>query len=296
MLIVVLAALAAGACFASAGLLQQRAARTRTSDESLSPRLLGDLVRQPMWLGGITLAVLSYGFQALALANGPLSIVQPLIVMEVVFALPVSARLNHVRMGRRDWFGAVLVTGGLAAALWAARPTRGDPTAPFGAWLIVLIAVAAVVAAALLIGRRGTGPLRASFYAAAGAAVMGTQSALFAATIQRLQQGFVPLFTAWQTYLLVVASIGGLLLIQSAFNSGPLAASMPVIDAIEPTMAVAIGVLLFGESLAGGLGRHLLAALGAAVALTGIILLDTSPVTRRMQQKERQSQQEAAEP
>ena len=127
MLIVVLAALAAGACFASAGLLQQRAARTRTEDESLSPRLLGDLVRQPMWLGGITLAVLSYGFQALALANGPLSVVQPLIVMEVVFALPVAARLNHVHMGKRDWFGAVLVTGGLAGGLWAAAPSRGDP-------------------------------------------------------------------------------------------------------------------------------------------------------------------------
>lgn len=295
MLIAVLAAIAAGACFASAGLLQQRAASTKAPDESLSPRLLADLARQPMWLGGIGLAVASYGFQALALANGPLSVVQPLIVLEVVFALPLSARLNHVRMRLRDWGGAGMVTGGLALALFMASPSKGNPRAPTVPWLIVLGAVGAIVVVALLIGRRGHGPVRASLYALAGGAVMGTQSALFDATIARLKEGAVPLFTSWQTYVLVVASIGGMLLIQSAFNSGPLAASMPVIDATEPTLAVVIGLTLFGEHFAPGLFRQVIAALGAVIALAGIVVLDTSPTTRRIREKEKAEQKEQEE-
>lgn len=293
MWIVFPAALAAGGCFAAAGLLQQRAASTRTSDEALSPKLLLDLVRQPMWLAGISLAVLSYGFQAVALAFGPLSVVQPLIVMEVVFALPVAARLHGMHMAKRDWLGALLVTAGLAVALFGAAPSQGDPSAAFAEWVVLLSVVGAVVVAALLIGRRRRGPLRATMFAVAGASVMGTQSALFDSTIHRVTAGFGPLFTAWQTYLLIVASIGGLLMIQSAFNSGPLAASMPVIDAVEPTIAVVIGVIIFGEHLAGGLVRHGIAAAGVLVALAGIVVLDTSPLTRRMHKQEKKEQREA---
>lgn len=295
MLIAVLAAIAAGACFASAGLLQQRAASALDSDESLSPRLLADLARRPMWLAGIGLAVGSYGFQALALAFGPLSMVQPLIVLEVVFALPLSARLHHLRMKARDWGGAVAVAGGLALALVAAAPSSGEPEAPFSAWVILLGVVAAVVVAALLIGRRGHGPVRATMFALAGGSVMGTQSGLFAVTIRNLEHGFVPLFTSWQTYLLIVASIGGLWLIQSAYNSGPLAASMPVIDAVEPSLAILIGLLLFGEHLAGGLLRHIGAVLGLLVALGGIVLLDTSPITRRMHKQDTEQGGEPAD-
>ncbi|MCZ2805417.1 DMT family transporter [Modestobacter sp. VKM Ac-2983] len=286
MLIAVIAAIAAGACFAAAGVLQQRAASRLDSDESLSPALLRDLARQRLWVVGISLAVLSYGFQGLALANGPLSLVQPLIVMEVVFALPVAARLHGMRMQARDWLGALMVTAGLAVGLAAASPSEGTTEAPLDDWLFLLLAVGVLVVAALVFGRRRKGPLRATMFALAGASVMGTQSALFDATIDRFSDGFAAVFTAWQTYLLVVASIGGLLLIQSAFNSGPLVASMPVIDAVEPAVAVTIGVMLFGESLAPGVGRHLLAACGAAVALAGIVVLDTSPLTQRLHQSE----------
>ena len=91
------AALASGACFALAGVLQQRAASREPDETDLSVRLLRRLARQPGWLGGIALALLAYGFQSLALAFGPLSLAQPLIVSEMVFAIPLSARLQRMR-------------------------------------------------------------------------------------------------------------------------------------------------------------------------------------------------------
>lgn len=289
MLIAVLAAAAAGACFAVGGILQQRVASTRPEGESLSPRLLQDLVRQRLWLAGIALAFLSYGFQALALAFGPLSLVQPILVSELLFALPVSARLGQLKFGIRSWLGAVAVASGLAAAIAAASPSQGNPSATTTGWAILVAAVVVTAAVSLLVSRRVDGPARASLFAAAGAVVMGAQSALFAVTIAHLQEGVVPLFTAWQTYLLVVASIGGLLLLQSAYQSGPLGASMPVIDTVEPAVAIIVGVVLFQEALADGMWRHVIAGLGVVLAIVGIVTLDTSPVMQRLHRQEREA-------
>ena len=280
------AALASGACFALAGVLQQRAASREPDETDLSVRLLRRLARQPGWLGGIALALLAYGFQSLALAFGPLSLAQPLIVSEMVFAIPLSARLQRMRLTTREWLGVAAVTGGLVAALSGARPHRGHTTAPLTDWLLTLGAVGAATAGALLLSRALTGAARASLTALAGGIVMGSQSVFLAVTIDRLQQGVLALLTSWQTYLLVAASVGGLLLIQSAFQEGPLAASMPVFDAGEPAVAVLMGVLLFDETLHTSPPALGVTALGVAVLLVGIVVLDTSPLLETLHRRQ----------
>ncbi|GAB2875305.1 DMT family transporter [Streptomyces deserti] len=283
MAIAVLASLAAGVCFAVAGLLQQWAASTRPDTEALSPRLLRHLVRDPLWRYGIGLAVLAYGFQSLALAFGPLSLVQPLIVAELVFAVPLSARLHRMRLGRREWFGTLAVAAGLALALASARPHGGRPEAVgMLSWLLVLGATAVLVCCTLAAARHLSGPWRASTTALAAGAVMGTQSVLLAATVDRLRHGPLAAFTAWQTYALVVASVGGLLLIQSAFQRGPLAASMTVLDAMEPVVAVTVGTAVFGEVIHTGWLVTGITVTGLVLVVAGIVSLDSSPVIGAM--------------
>ncbi|GHH95562.1 DMT family transporter [Streptomyces capillispiralis] len=277
--IAVLASLAAGVCFAVAGVLQQWAAAARPDAEALTARLLGHLARDRLWLCGIGLAVVAYGFQSLALAFGPLSLVQPLIVAELVFAVPLSARLHRLRLGPREWSGTLAVAAGLALALLSARPRGGDPReAGLLPWLLTVGVVGAVVCGALAAGRVLAGPWRASATALAAGAVMGTQSVLLAATVDRLRHGLLPALAAWQTYALVVASVGGLLLIQSAFQQGPLAASMTVLDATEPVVAVTVGMLLFDEAVRTGWPVSAVTVAGLALVAAGIAVLDTSPV------------------
>ncbi|GAA3808053.1 DMT family transporter [Streptomyces phyllanthi] len=279
MWVAVLASLAAGVCFAVAGVLQQRAASARPDEETLSPRLLGHLVRDRLWLRGIGLALVAYGFQSLALAFGPLSLVQPLIVSELLFAVPLSARLHRMRLGPLEWFGTLAVAGGLAMALASARPHGGRPgTAGLSTWLLVLGATGALVCAALAASRFLSGPWRASAVALAGGVVMGIQSVLLAATVGRFRHGPGAVFSAWQTYALVVASVGGLLLIQSAFQQGPLAASLTVIDATEPVVAVTVGTAVFGETLHTGWPATAFTVAGLALATAGIASLDSSPL------------------
>lgn len=294
MLIVsIVAALAAGACFAVGGVVQQREASTAPQAESLSPRLLLDLARDRRWLAGIGATAGSFLFKAIALAFGPLTLVQPLVVSELLFAVPVSIRRHDLRMGAREWLGILAVGGGLALGILAASPGKGQPLPSLARWGEMLGAIAVLCVAALAVGRRLRGPARASLFALGAVAVLATQSALLAATVALFKHGVLTALTAWQPYAMAVASIAGLMLVQSAYQAGPLAASMPVMDTANPMISIAIGVAIFGESidtapwhLAGG-------AAGLVLLLVGIVVVDSSPVVRRMQREEREEQREA---
>lgn len=285
------AAIGAGLFLAAGGVMQQRAASARPSDER---HFVLHLLHSPLWLIGIGAAGVSYGLQALALSFGPLTLVQPLVVSELVFAVPVSVRLRGLRLGWRGWLAVASVVAGLAVGIVAADPRRGNPLQPFPVWVVPLIVVGVLAGAGILTARAARGPVRASALAAAGAIVMGMQSALYNSTIALIPKvGFWSVFVHWQPYLLVAVSVAGALLIQNAFRAGPLAASTPVIDSLLPLTAIALGLFMFGDqvrttpwALAGAVG-------GVLLLLAGIVLLDISPVVRKEQKIERAEQQRA---
>lgn len=289
MVIAIVAALAAGASFAVAGVLQQRAAATRPQNESLSFRLVADLLHQRLWLVGLAIAVASYFFQALALAFGPLALVQPLVVTELVFAVPISARLQHGKLGVREWAGVIAVSAGLALAITAADPRGGNPLPGIGKWLTVLPAVGVVAIGAALTGRALHDTVRASMFGFAAATTLGTEAALLQSTTAVFRSGVVNGFTSWQPYAMAISSIAGLLLVQSAYQAGPLAASLPVMDAFEPTVAVLIGVTIFGEHVRTATLPVAGTATGIVILMIGIVALDTSPVVHKLGSRQRKA-------
>ncbi len=280
------AAVIAGGLLAATGVLQQAAASQRPRRESLSWRLLISLARNRTWLMGLGTGVLSYAFQGVALAFGPLALVQPVFASELLFAAPVSVRLRKARLRAREWLGVVSVPAGLAISILLAYPRPGNPLPALSSWGVAIAIVGGGAGAAVLVGQRLRGPARASAFALAAAAVMALQSALLGATVAVMKHGIVATFTAWQAYSLLPVTAVGVLLVESAYQAGPLVASMPVMDAAEPSVAIAIGVTLFGERVR-ALPWHLAgAALGLALFFSGIVLLDTSPVVCRLQRKQ----------
>lgn len=284
--VAIVSAVLAGGFLAVTGVLQQWAASERPGRESLSPRLLLSLARNRTWLLGLGTGVISYGFQALALAFGPLTLVQPVFASELLFAAPISVRLHRTRMHAREWTGVICVPAGLAIGILLAAPQRGDPLPPLASWGFALGLVALAAGGTVLAGRNAGGPARASAYAFAGATVMALQSALLAATVALMRQGVVPLFTSWQPYSLIPVTALGVLLVESAYQAGPLVASMPVMDAAEPSVAIALGVALFGEHVETSPLHLAGTAAGLALFLAGIVLLDTSPVMHRLQRQQ----------
>jgi drug/metabolite transporter (DMT)-like permease len=284
----VLAAVAAGASFAGGGVLQQRVA-ARSERQGSAARLVAGLARKPAWLAGIAMAAASNALEALALAFAPLAVVQPLLVTELVFAVPVSARLVGVRLGAREWAGLAGVSVGLAAAVWGAAATGGGGVGSAPRWLAAggVVALAAVCLAA--IGRTRSALVRASCDAAGAALVFAVSSALLAATVHGFATAGLGGFTRPAPYAMAVASIVGLLLIQSAYQAGPLAVAMPMVDWVGPLVAVVLGVSVLGESIDTSPAHLAALAAGAVVALAGMLSLDASPRVRVMLWQQRRA-------
>ncbi|HET7530093.1 MAG TPA: DMT family transporter [Mycobacteriales bacterium] len=285
MLVAVLAALAAGCTFAVGSVLQQMAARDAPPEVALSWRLLAYLVRRPRWLAGIGCDVGSFGLQALALGFGPISLVQPLLVTGVLFAVPLAVWWRGMRLGATDWIGTAAVAGGLTFFLVAASPAEGSSTTSFAKWVLILIAVGGLMLLAVAAGKAARGAARASLFALAAGVAFGLLAALTKESVFLLGKGAGTFFTAWQPYAMLGVAIAGAIVQQSAFQAGPLQASVPVMDAVEPTIAVLIGVFAFGEHLATSVGSLAAQAFGIVAVLTGVVLLDRSPVVLQLQKR-----------
>jgi drug/metabolite transporter (DMT)-like permease len=283
--VAVLAALAAGCAFAVGAVLQQKAARQAPPEVALSWRLLAYLFRQRLWLTGIACDVGSFGLQALALGFGPISLVQPLLVTGVLFGIPLAVWTRGMHLGRVDWMGAAAVAGGLTFFLVAASPEKGSSTTTLTDWVLILIAVGGLMLIAVAAGKASRGAARSSFFALAAGVAFGLLAALTKESVYLLEQGAGTFFTAWQPYAMFGVAAAGAIVQQSAFQAGPLQASLPVMDAVEPTVAVLIGVFAFGEHLATSTGALALQAVGVAAVLTGIVLLDRSPIVLELQQR-----------
>jgi drug/metabolite transporter (DMT)-like permease len=279
----VIAALAAGCTFAVGSVLQQRAAREEPAELSLSWRLLVGLAHRRLWLLGIGSDAISFGLQALALAFGPLALVQPLAVTGLLFAIPLAVRWRGKRLHTRDWLATLSVAFGLAAFLVAASPSDGLPQTSWLRWLLILIAVGGLMAFGVAVGQLSTGPVRASAYGLSAGAAFGLLAALTKTSTHLLGQGAGTFFTSWQPYAMAVVAIAGAIVQQSAFQAGPLPASVPVMDAVEPAIAVSIGVFAFNEHLGTSPVELTFQAVGIVLLLVGIVTLDRSPVVLEMQ-------------
>ncbi len=272
----ILAALGAAVGFAVAAVLQQESAQLASQDKSLSLRLLADLLRRPKWLAGIAFLLAGFGLQALALAYGPVALVQPIVVTELAFAIPLAIWRRHRRAGRQEWSGIVCVVAGVAIFLWAASPSSGTPNPGGEGWLASLLPVGFVAALAVMAGAKRKGPTRPMFLGAAAGLSFGVLAVLTKSTTYLLSEDLGQAFLHWQPYTAIAVGISALVISQSAYQAGPLAYSLPFVDILEPVVAVLIGETVLGEGLHLSGGILAVAAIAGVVASAGIVLLTTS--------------------
>ena len=271
----ILAAIGAAVSFALAAVLQQESTQSVSADKSLSLGLLAELLRRPKWLAGIAFLLCGFGLQALALAYGPVALIQPIVATELAFGIPLGIWRRHRRAGRREWTGIAGVITGVSIFLLVASPTEGNPNPSGFEWMLSLVPVGAVAAVAVGFGARSTGPRRAMFLGAAAGLSFGVLAVLTKATTYFLSADVAGAFTHWQLYLAVAVGIVALVVSQSAYQAGPLAYSMPFVGVLEPVVAVVIGDTVLGEQVRVG-SLFALELVAAAIACAGIVLLATS--------------------
>ncbi|MEU1628126.1 DMT family transporter [Streptomyces sp. NPDC020096] len=279
---VVFALLAAGSN-ALATVLQRRAALTVPLAQGFSSKLITSLAHRPVWLAGLAAVMCAACFQALALFNGRLSIVQPIFVLELPLALVIASVILRRRLPGRGWVGVACIVVGVGTALAAAAPSGGARQASMARWLpalILCVAVSAVLICTAL--RRPAGKARAACFATTAAIGYALTAALMkTATYAWDTAGPKGFFLCWQTYGFAAAGVAALFLLENALQSGPLAASQPALTMGDALLSIAFGVTLYGERVRGG--WWLVPELaGAALTLAGAFVLATTPLAKSL--------------
>ncbi|HVV74828.1 MAG TPA: DMT family transporter [Mycobacteriales bacterium] len=280
-------ALGAAVAFAIANVEQMRAARRTEAPAEVSATLLVRLARNRKWLIGLATAVGGYGLQAIGLFLAPVVLVQPLIVTELLFALPMAAAYAGARLHAREWTGAVLVAAGITAFLVVGNPSGDNAHISTFATISITAATGfAVVMLVLISETYASRPMiRASGLAIAASVCFGMLSVMTKVVGRQFQHDKLATLTHSQCYILAAFAIAGLLLSQTSFRIAPLSVSLPLIDIGEPAVASLLAVLALHEHLDLGSGTAVGVALSATTATLGVALLDTSRNVHAMQEE-----------
>lgn len=267
------AALGAAAGYAASSVAQHRSARAAPASVDTALGLVTHLASRPLWLLGLLAAAVALVLQAVALAFGPLAVVQPLLVCGLLFALPASVLLERRRPSLAEWAWAALLVAGLTVFLTVAAPSAGQSLAPTSRLAPAVAAGALLAAAAVLVGHGPAARYRAVALALAAGITYGLAAALIKQVSAQVQTDPAQLVASWPAYTLVLVGAAALVLNQAAYQAGPLAASLPPLTIADPVVAVALGATSFGERLVHGGGALTLEVLAfATMALASVQL------------------------
>ena len=262
-----------------ASVLQHKEASAAPQAQSLRIGLLTHLLRRPMWAAGIAADAAAFVLQGSALSRGPLVLVQPLLTAGLLFALALSAALERRRIAPREWLACLALIAGLTLLLWAESPAEGQLVVPFHRW-IVGGALVAVTSLGMVAWARKTRPARMKpvLLGISAAITFAMTNALLKSAVDVLStKGILEVLDGWYLYALIGVGMVGLLLVQSAFQAGPLRLSLPALTAVEPVASSAVGVILFSEHIRSDPVAFTYEALAAALVIFGIWVLGRSP-------------------
>ncbi len=244
-------------------------------------RFVRYLFHSPLWLLGWVALAAAFLFQAVALHNGAISVVQPLLVTELVFALVLRRLWVHQSIRRVTWGAAAVVCVSLATFIAMSEPSGGDELPTSGAWVASIAVTGGLAALLALLGTRGSPTRRAALTGAATSVLWALVAVFIKATTDTLTQfGLGGMFTHWPVYTLALGGLGAELLNQAALHVGPLSASQPMLVVVDPIVSIALSVWIFGEHFSGdGLSMAVAAAAFAAMCVAVVVLTRTAPAT-----------------
>ncbi|MFI6508084.1 DMT family transporter [Streptosporangium sp. NPDC050855] len=253
--------------FALGAALQQfEAART-------SPAVLGRLVRRPRWLlGGLSIAA-GTALHVVALKYGPLTLVQPMGVASLLFALPCAAALQRRRPGARELAAAAVIATGLVGLVLVVPTHTGEPHLSTAEAVVLLAGASAAALALYVTARHASRAVRACLLATGAGVLYGATATLTRVLVDG----------EWEPWFLLAVPMPALLalaLLQRAYAVGHFGVAFAALQVADPLTAVAFGALLLGEPLPTGPVSTLTALVAAALTAAGTAALArTTPMS-----------------
>ncbi|WP_181384422.1 DMT family transporter [Streptomyces sp. NWU49] len=270
----VLLSFVSAVAYAGGAIVQEQVAVSSPGEQQYAP------LRRPGWWAAVALNGLGGLLHVVALAYGPLSLVQPLGALTIVCALPMAALFVGRRAGATAWRGALMATVGLAGLLslvGASDAQSLDTAQRVAAALVTAAAVAALMIAARTAHRH---PAVRSILLATASGVAFGMSSVFTKTVAVDWTGGVSAADLPSLAAIGVLATAGMLLSQASYRGAGLAAPLATLTVVNPVVAAAVGITMFGETFRHGTTGTALALSCGVVAAGGLILLTTERLAR----------------
>ncbi|WP_100836216.1 DMT family protein [Kitasatospora fiedleri] len=278
MILGLVTAVAASACYGTGSVLQALGARRSARQEAAAagavtghggPSLSSTAKAAVTWefILGTVLDFVGFGLGALAARLLPLFLSQTIISANLVITAVLSVRLLGLRLRQAEWLSIGVLCGALVLLAVAAGPEGGHEAARAFHWALLIGSAVLVAGGSLVVRRLGSG----------GAVVAGLLSGLGFGALGigvRVLDGVQPfalgaLLADPALYAVLVGGLGGMYLHTVALQVGSVNGATAALVVGETVVPGAVGVLWLGDSSRAGLGW--LAVLGFLLAVVSAV-------------------------
>jgi drug/metabolite transporter (DMT)-like permease len=260
--------------YALSNVLELTEAEQVPDEYALRPGLMVRLVRRPRWLLGLLSDVFGYIFQAAALALAAVVFVEPILALGIVMSLVLGAAMTKRRLRTGDWISAAVLSGGLALFLYEVSPTGGHDFVAGDRAVVAGPIVVAVILTCIASAAPTRGAPRAALLGIAAGISFGAAAVLTKGVVHYLGEGILAWIPHWESYALAATSIGGVIIGQSAFQTGALAASVGATESTAPVSAAILGLALLDERVSFDNALHAaIVVISVSMVLWGIAAL-----------------------
>lgn len=265
--------------YASGSTLQHLAVGTTVDAEAenrtMSLRQFWTLVRKPRWLLGLTLIFIGASAHIVGLMLAPVTVVQPVGILAVPWAVMMAARIHRHRVSRQMVASIAATIGGIVLfTLMSASSAAPHTVIELGPILVGCLITMAIGTTLGYLGARGPARWRCLMWASGGSFFYGLSAAMVKTTFEIVNRGGAGSALFWAVVPFLVASyaVGGFM-VQQGLANGPAEVTVGSMTTTDPIVGVTFGLLILGEG-AHVTGWHGLGmAIGAVLAIGGVVLL-----------------------
>jgi drug/metabolite transporter (DMT)-like permease len=277
-------------------ILQRMGVEDAPADLSLHMSLIRYAVRRKVWLLGCVGLIAGFLLQAFALHVGRLTIVQPILTLELPFLVAILAFWFRKPLRWQEWTGALVATAGLGLFLAVAVPTGGNLVPGLREWgeaAFVIILAAAFTVGLAQVGRPAW---RAAMFGASAAIMFAFTAALIKQVTADFKSTPTAFLTQWHVYAMAVTGLLAVFLAQNAFHAGPVTASQAALVIVDPLASIGIGVALFGDTIHTSGSRGPIEGVAMVALFAGAAVLSRSPLVEHIRSDEPMSSSSVAPP
>lgn len=248
-LLAVLFALASAMTLAWGTVVRHRIAGQAPENSSpLTSIPIFSVVKRPLWWAGTVTAFVGYGFQVAALSYGTLLVVQPVLVLSLMFTLPLSAYYDGRRTTATEMMWCGILSLAVATLVVVGKPAAGMTQPPLSLW-IPAIAIGAVVLGILYrLAFSCPKQWRAVLLGIVTSGLFGYVAVFSKAAVNIVgEQGAIGLVTNWEPAAVIIGATLATAMQQSSFHADALENSLPAMTISGPIVAFVLGYLVLGE-------------------------------------------------